>query len=99
MAGFADYSNGAEAAGSAPPRDISLQPRTVTLSCIQTDAKPGTAPETWTLRIDFSNRRVEELGPSGKAYENRIAEDARISENAIIWSAELMDTGSGRRSR
>jgi|GEM_PF-3010380 len=60
----------------------------VTLTC---RTEPGT--ETQTLRIDYATGMVEQLSPSGKPYTNRIAPNARISENAIVWSVELMDTG------
>lgn len=60
----------------------------VTLSC-RDEANAVTS----TLRIDYSTNTVEELGPSGDAYTNRIAPNATISANAIVWSAELMDTG------
>jgi hypothetical protein len=54
----------------------------VTLSC-RTDA----GSQTWTFRINYATGRVEELGPSGEAYTNRIA-TATISPNAIIWSID-----------
>lgn len=54
----------------------------VTLSC-RTDAGPA----TWTLRINYETGLVEELGPSGEAYSNRIA-TANISPNAIVWSID-----------
>lgn len=60
----------------------------VTLSC-RDEANAVTS----TLRVDYSTNTVEELGPSGEAYTNRIAPNATISSNAIVWSAELMDTG------
>lgn len=60
----------------------------VTLTC-RTDA----GSETQTLRINYATGLVEQLAPSGKPYTNRIAPNARISENAIVWSVKLMDTG------
>jgi hypothetical protein len=60
----------------------------VTLSC-----RNGDGPETITLRINYATRLVEQIGPSGQAYTNRTAPDARISDNAIVWSVTLMDTG------
>jgi hypothetical protein len=60
----------------------------VTLSC-RTD--PGS--ETLTLRVNYSTGLVEQLAPSGEPYTNRIAPNARISANAIVWSVKLMDTG------
>lgn len=60
----------------------------VTLSC-----RTDTGSETLTLRINYATGLVEQLGPSGDPYTNRIAPNASISDNAIVWSAELMDTG------
>ncbi len=60
----------------------------VTLSC-RTDA----GSESLTLRINYATGLVEELGASGNAYTNRIAPNASITNNAIVWSANLMDTG------
>lgn len=54
----------------------------VTLSC-----RTDTGPATWTLRINYETGLVEELGPSGEAYSNRIA-TANISPNAIVWSID-----------
>lgn len=63
----------------------------VTLSCRIDGADTGS--ETLTLRIDYATGLVEQLGPSGNPYTNRIAPNASISDNAIVWSAELLDTG------
>jgi hypothetical protein len=52
--------------------------------------------ETLTLRINYATKLVEQLGPSGNAYTNRIAPNTRITDNAIVWSANLMDTGLQR---
>jgi hypothetical protein len=60
----------------------------VTLSC-----RPDGGSESLTLRINYATGLVEQLGPSGNAYTNRIAPNARITDNAIVWSADLMDTG------
>ena len=60
----------------------------VTLSC---RPDPGTA--TLTLRINYDTGLVEQIGPSGKPYTNRIAPGARITTNAIVWSVKMMDTG------
>lgn len=65
----------------------------VTLTCQTTDAGSGAQGYSITLRINYATRLVEQLGPSGKPYTNRIAPNARISKNAIIWSVKLMDTG------
>jgi len=67
----------------------SLAAEPVTLTCKIDD--PST--ETLTLRINYATALVEQLSPSGKPYTNRIAPNARISENAIVWSVQLMDTG------
>jgi hypothetical protein len=64
----------------------------VTLTC-RTDPGPGTQGYSMTLRINYATGLVEELAPSGKPYTNRIAPNARISKNAIVWSVKLMDTG------
>lgn len=61
----------------------------VTLSCRSDVA----GSETLTFRINYATMLVEQLAPSGKPYTNRIAPNARISANAIVWSAKLMDTG------
>ncbi len=60
----------------------------VILSCIVDNSS-----QTHTFRINFDTKLVEELGPSGQAYTNRIAPNAQISDNAIVWAADLMDTG------
>jgi len=60
----------------------------VTLTC-----RDDAGQDTLTLRINYATGLVEQLGPSGKPYTNRIAPNARISANAIVWSAKLMDTG------
>lgn len=60
----------------------------VTLTCM---TNPG--GESQTLRVDYATGLVEQLSPSGKPYTNRIAPNARISDNAIVWSVKLMDTG------
>jgi hypothetical protein len=54
----------------------------VTLSC-----RVDTASEAITLRIDYATGLVEQIGPSGQAFTNRTAPNARISANAIVWSA------------
>ncbi len=54
----------------------------VTLSC-RTDV----GSETFTFRINYATGLVEQLGPSGNAYTNRLA-TATISPNAIIWSID-----------
>lgn len=63
----------------------------VTLSCRIDGA--DTSSEALTLRINYATGLVEQLGPSGNPYTNRIAPNASISDNAIVWSAELLDTG------
>jgi hypothetical protein len=55
----------------------------VTLSCRRADETPG----TWTLRIDYSSGRVEQLNPSGEAYNRRVVA-AKISPNTIVWSID-----------
>lgn len=60
----------------------------VTLSC-----RVGEGSDTVTLRINYETGLVEQLGPSGAPYTNRIAPNARISDNAIVWSVQLLDTG------
>jgi hypothetical protein len=60
----------------------------VTLTC-----RDDAGGETQTLRINYATGLVEQLAPSGKPYTNRIAPNARISANAIVWSVKLMDTG------
>jgi hypothetical protein len=62
--------------------------QTVTLSC-QVDG----GSYTHTYRINYGTGLVEELGPSGQAWTNRTAPNAKISANAIVWAADLMDTG------
>ncbi len=69
-------------------QSLPAQAAPVTLSC-----RYGEGSDTITLRIDYATGLVEQLGPSGKPYTNRIAPNARISDNAIVWSVQLMDTG------
>lgn len=63
------------------------------LTCGQTNVPQGQAPATHTFRINYATGLVEELAPSGKPYTNRIAPNARISDNAIVWHVKLLDTG------
>jgi hypothetical protein len=57
--------------------------QTVTLSCRYTENGGG----AFTYRVDYATGRLEELGPSGTAYSNRIV-TATISPNAIVWSID-----------
>jgi hypothetical protein len=70
------------------PASPTLAAEPITLSC-----RSDTGSETQTLRINYSTGLVEQLAPSGKPYTNRIAPNARVSANAIVWSVKLMDTG------
>ena len=59
----------------------------VTLSC-RTDE----GSETYTFRINYATGLVEQLAPSGNAYNNRVA-TATISPNEIIWSIDQPTAG------
>ena len=58
----------------------------VTLSCRFDEGQ-----ETLTLRVNYATGLVERLAPSGEAYSDRIAPNASISNNAIVWSVKLID--------
>lgn len=53
----------------------------VTLSCHT--AESG----VFTFQVDYVTGRIQELGPNGNAYANRIA-TATVSPNSISWSID-----------
>jgi hypothetical protein len=62
----------------------------VTLIC-----RADTGSQSMTLRINYATGLVEQLGPSGKAFSNRIA-TATVSPNAISWRSKQRDYSSSK---